>query len=63
MRYYVVWRYKDGGFGSGDFLITEPIASIGVVMNAVRDSLNYWRRDEVQMIISYQPLSSRREDE
>ena len=57
MEYYVVWRNKDGGIESDEITIDEEITSVYIVLNALRDTLDYWKQDRISMIISWQPLS------
>lgn len=57
MEYYVVWRNKDGGTESDEITIDEEITSVHIVLNALRDTLDYWKQDQISMIISWQPLS------
>lgn len=56
MEYYVVWRNKDGGIESDVITINEKITSVPIVVNAVRNTLDYWKQYEFLQIISWQPL-------
>lgn len=62
MEYYVVWQNRDGGIEGDEVTIDGPITSVGIVKNAVRDTLSYWKQDDVATIISWQPFDTE-EDE
>ena len=51
--FYVVWQTTNGGYDSDTIEIEGKVNELSV-KKAVRDSLSYYKRDEVARIISWQ---------
>lgn len=58
MEYYVVWKTRNGGIEANNVTINCPITTSAIVKDAVKEKLNYWERDNVDIILSWQQLEN-----